>query len=219
MSHTNLNRRDFIKSAALAGAAFPLLMSCRTDTSAQMAAQKVATDLDEIRKNAAASCDSWCGAKDAPDNVTWKTSLAKDSDEGERMLISGTIFQADGKTAAPGILIYLYHTDVHGIYGRGSEPRHGKHRGWMLTDAQGRYEFSSIRPASYPDSTIPQHVHMTLTGKDRKEDWIDSIWFADDKFVTEVTRRELSGKGGFNPVLKMEKGANGIWRGVRDIRL
>ncbi len=215
MSHSDLNRREFIKSAALAGAAFPLLMSCRGNA----LAQQTPSELELIKKNAAATCDGWCGAKDAPDSVTWKTSLAKTEDEGERMLISGTIFQADGKTPAPGILIYLYHTDVHGIYGRAGEPKHGRHRGWMLTGAEGRYEFSSIRPASYPDSTIPQHVHMTLTGKDRKEDWIDSIWFADDKFVTQVTRREISGKGGFDPVIKMERGANGLWLGSRDIML
>lgn len=215
MSHSNLNRRDFIKSATLAGVAFPLLIGCKTDT----LAQKTASDLELIKKNAADNCDGWCGAKDAPDDVSWKTSLAKTADLGERMIISGTIFAVDGKTPAPNILIYLYHTDVYGIYGRAGEHRHGKHRGWMLTDAQGRYEFSSVRPASYPNSAVPQHVHMTLTGKDRREDWIDSIWFADDKFVTQVTRREISGKGGFDPVLKMEKDASGIWRGVRDIRL
>ena len=88
-----------------------------------------------------------------------------------------------------------------------------------LTGADGRYEFSSIRPASYPDSTIPQHVHMTLTSKIRREDSVDSIMFADDKFVTAETRRELTGRGGFDPILKMEKGANGIWRGVRDIMI
>lgn len=215
MSNAELNRRDFLRSAVLAGAALPLLMSCRTESHAQ----KVASGLDAIRKNAVTSCDNWCGAAGAPDSVTWKTALAKDGDEGERMIISGTVFAADGKTPAPNTLIYLYHTDVHGIYGRDSEHQHGRFRGWLLTDAQGKYEFSSIRPASYPNSTIPQHVHMTVTTKDRKEDWIDETWFADDKFVTAQARRSLTGKGGFNPVLAMEKGANGIWRGVRDIKL
>ncbi|HEV7646249.1 MAG TPA: hypothetical protein VGO50_20105 [Pyrinomonadaceae bacterium] len=217
MNHSDLNRREFIKSVALAGAAFPLLVSCRGNALAQQTSQN-ATDLELIKKNARVG-ENWTGAIDAPGTVTWKTSLAKDTDEGERMLISGTVFAADGKTPAPGILIYLYHTDVYGIYGRAGEPRHGKHRGWMLTGADGRYEFSSIRPASYPDSTIPQHVHMTLTGKIRREDSVDSILFADDKFVNAETRRELTGRGGFDPILKMEKGSNGIWRGVRDIMI
>lgn len=215
MSNADINRRDFLRSAVLAGAALPLLMSCRTESHAQ----KVASGLDAIRKNAVTSCDNWCGAKDVPDTVSSKIALAKDSDEGERMIITGTVFAGDGKTPAPNTLIYLYHTDVHGVYGRGDEPRHGRFRGWLLTDTQGKYEFSSIRPASYPNSTIPQHIHMTVTTKDRKEDWIDETWFADDKFVTEQARRNLSGKGGPMSVLAMEKGANGVWRGIRDIRL
>jgi hypothetical protein len=60
---------------------------------------------------------------------------------------------------------------------------------------------------------------MTLTGKDRTEDWIESIFFADDKFFTAERRAGLSTKGGFDPVIKMEKSAGGIWRGIRDIRL
>jgi protocatechuate 3,4-dioxygenase beta subunit len=217
MSNSDLNRRDFIKSAALIGATFPFLMGCRGNALAQQTPQNAA-DLELIKKNARTG-ENWTGAIDAPETVSWKASLAKDSDEGERMVISGTVFQADGKTPAPAVLIYLYHTNVRGVYGRGNEPLHGKHRGWMLTGADGRYEFSSIRPASYPDSTIPQHVHMTLTGKIRREDSVDSILFADDKFVTAETRRELTGRGGFDPILKMEKGANGIWLGSRDIMI
>jgi protocatechuate 3,4-dioxygenase, beta subunit len=134
------------------------------------------------------------------------------------MLISGTVYQPDGKTPAPNTLMYLYHTDIYGHYGKGSEPRHGRYRGWMLTDEKGRYEFSSIRPASYPDSTISAHVHMTITTKDMREDWVDSILFEGDRFITTRERSQI-GKGGFNPILNMEKGADGVMRGVRDIQL
>jgi protocatechuate 3,4-dioxygenase beta subunit len=45
------------------------------------------------------------GAVDAPANVSWKTILSTDSDKGEKMLVSGTVFQPDGKTPAPNVLI------------------------------------------------------------------------------------------------------------------
>ena len=135
------------------------------------------------------------------------------------MIISGKIFQADGKTHAPNILIYLYHTDMYGIYGRRGEHKHGKFRGWLLTDEKGRYEFRSIKPASYPNSTISAHVHMTLTGKDFREDWIDSILFDGDRFITAQERNQAGRRGGFNPILKVEKDSKGILRGVRDIQL
>ena len=68
-------------------------------------------------------------------------------------------------------------------------------------------------------SKISAHVHMTITGKNFREDWIDSILFEGDKFLTAQDRNQVGKKGGFNPILKLEKGADGILRGVRDIQL
>jgi protocatechuate 3,4-dioxygenase beta subunit len=211
------NRRDFLKRASLAAVAFPLLLSCKSAT----LAQKAESELSLIKKNANTSpAINWCGAIDAPDDVSWKTALPKKSDNDEAMIISGTIFQADGKTPAPNVLIYFYHTDREGYYGRGNgEVRHGHFRGWMLTDKQGRYEFSSIKPAAYPNRTFAAHVHMTLTSKNFREDSIDSILFEGDKFLTAEDRSLSGKKGGFNPILKLEKGADGILRGTRDIKL
>lgn len=210
------NRRAFLKNAALAAFAFPLLIGCKGDALAQKSESDV---LSLIKKNALPGGGEWSGAIDAPPDVSWKTVLAKKTDEGEPMLISGTVFQTDGKTPAPSVLIYLYHTDIYGIYGRSGEHRHGRFRGWLLTDAEGRYEFRSIRPASYPNSTISAHVHMTITGKDFREDWIDSILFEGDKFLTERERSQSGRRGGFNPIVRLEKGSDGIFRARRDIQL
>lgn len=215
MNQSIENRREFLKRASVAAIAFPFLINCKSDT----LAQKSSSELSLIKKNALPVGAEGMGAIDAPDNVSWKTVLAKESDEGEPMIISGTVFLPDGKRSAPNVLIYLYHTDMYGIYGKRGEPKHGKFRGWMLTDANGKYEFRSIRPASYPNTTFAAHVHMTLTGKNLREDWIDSILFEGDKFITSQERNMAGKKGGFNPILKLEKGADGILRGVRDIQL
>jgi protocatechuate 3,4-dioxygenase beta subunit len=211
------NRRDFLKRATLAAAAFPLLLSCKSDTHAQ----KFESALELIKKNANTSpAVNWCGAREAPDNVSWKSVLSKKTDKDEPMIISGTVFNADGKTPAPGILIYFYHTDIEGRYGRGNgEVLHGHFRGWMLTDERGRYEFASIKPAAYPNRTFAAHVHMTLTAKNFREDSIDSILFEGDKFITGEERKQAGKKGGFNPIVKLEKGAGGILRATRDIQL
>ncbi len=207
-------RRDFLKQASLA-LAFPLVFSCRTDSAAQASNDRT---LDKIKANAVTDPrDEWWGARHAPADVSWRTKLAADADKGERILIGGTIFKSDGKTAAAGTLIYLYHTDVHGIYGRSGEPRHGRYRGWMLTDEKGKYEFESILPASYPDSTIAKHIHMTLTTTEKKEESADPILFDGDRFLTSRDR-EIR-RGSFDHVLKMVKGPDGTLRGTRDIRL
>ena len=208
------SRRDFLKQASLA-LALPLVIGCRTDSSAQTADD---TLLAAIKKNANPDTrDSYWGARSAPADVSWKTKLAAEKDDGERIVIGGTIYKADGKSVAANTLIYLYHTDVHGIYGRNGEHRHGRYRGWMLTDEKGRYEFESILPASYPDSTIAKHIHMTLTTVDKREESVDSILFEGDRFLTSRDRQIE--RGGFDPVLKMVKGNDGVLRGTRDIRL
>jgi len=211
------NRRDFLKRASMAAIAFPFLISCKTNT----LAQKTENELSLIKKNANTSPEvNWCGAIDAPDDVSWKTALSKKSDKDEAVIISGAVFQPDGKTPAPNVLIYFYHTDSEGYYGRGNgEVRHGHFRGWMLTDVKGRYEFSTIKPAPYPNRTQAAHIHMTLTGKNFKEDSIDSILFEGDKFITTQERNSAVKKGGFNPILKLEKGTDAVLRGVRDIQL
>lgn len=196
--------------------AFPLLGSCNANA---LTVDEASGILQVLRKNARARGAEGMGAIDVPDNVSWKTTCPVAKDDGEPMVISGTVYQSDGKTVAPNVLIYFYHTDKFGIYGREGQPKHGRFRGWMLTDEQGRYEFRSIRPASYPNTTFAAHVHMTITGVDRTEDWIDSILFEGDRFISPREREMAGKKGGFQPILKLEKGADGILRGVRDIQI
>lgn len=202
------SRRSFLKQIALFAAAFPVVhIACNESKTVQTFAQS--------------DCE-WCGALGAPANVSWKTIFADEKEPGEPMIISGTVYKSDGKTPAEGVLVYAYHTNAQGVYRtKESEHRHGRLRGWMKTGADGRYEFRTIKPASYPNQrTDPAHIHMTVSGKDFPEYWIDSIWFEGDPFITdEIKRRQLSGRGGFNPIVRLEKDANGIWRGVRDIKL
>ncbi|MEO6587729.1 MAG: intradiol ring-cleavage dioxygenase [Pyrinomonadaceae bacterium] len=219
MKKTIESRRQFLKQISISAIGLPLLLSCKNTSLAQ---KKENTILLKIKKNAVipSSCN-FCGANGAPDDVSWKTALADEDDAGEKLIISGTVFQKDGKTPAPNILIYAYHTNAEGFYGRGNgEHPHGKHHGWMLTDKNGKYEFQTIKPAPYPNLNTPAHIHYTITGENFKEDWIDDIWFDGDELITpEIKLKQLSGKGGFEPILKLEKNAGGILTGVRNIRL
>ena len=209
------DRRDFLKRASMTVIAFPLLIGRKTDTPAQ----KTESELSLIKKNAMPPGTEARGAIDAPGDVSWKTALSKKSDKDEAMIISGTIFQPNGKTPAPNILIYFYHTDSEGYYGRRGEVRDGHFRGWLLTGANGKYQFSSIKPAPYPNRTEAAHVHMTLTGKNFTEDSINTILFEGDKFIKEQERNSVGKWGEFIPILKLEKGADGILRGTRDFKL
>ena len=217
MNEPYKTRRDFLRQAGLAALALPLLAGCKGETWASQAGES--DILAAIKRKALPVGGDWSGAIEAPADVSWRTVLASAKDEGEPMLISGTVYKPDGKTPAPNTLIYLYHTDMYGIYGRAGQHKHGRFRGWMLTDAKGRYEFRSIRPASYPKTTFAAHVHMTVTTADSREDWIDSILFEGDRFISARERAEAGRRGGFQPIVKLEKGGDGVMRAVRDIKL
>jgi protocatechuate 3,4-dioxygenase beta subunit len=89
------------------------------------------------------------------------------AEKGQRLLIAGTIFQADGKTPAPGVVLYYWQTDASGLYSpaAGLDKRvlaHGHIRGWVKTDEKGQYEIYTIRPGAYPGESLPAHVHFFL---------------------------------------------------------
>jgi len=217
MDQISHNRRDFLKRASMTAMAFPFLIGCKGDTLARHPESDI---LSLIKKNARGAGVEGMGAIDAPANVGAKTVLSNETDKGEPIKISGIVYQADGKTPAPNTLIYLYHTDFEGYYGRRPEEhKHGRYRGWMLTDKAGRYAFSTIKAAPYPENRWAAHIHMTVTTEKMREDWIDSILFEGDSLISAREREGAGQKGGFNPIVKLTKGDRGWLIGTRDIQL
>lgn len=157
-----------------------------------------------------------------PKQLSWETSLAGSAEPGELIEISGTIFKSDGKTPAPGLVLYVYQTNAKGEYEPAADQkvarRHGKLRGWMKTDDQGRYKFRSIKPAAYPGRTDPAHIHSVVKEQDKNEYYIDEYRFDDDPLLTASERAKEEKRGG-SGIIKLTKNQNGIWIGRRDIVL
>lgn len=212
------NRRDFLKKAIIATTALPMITSCRSDAVAQKSGNEV---LDAIRKNSRPRGAEGMGAIDFPANVGPKFDLAWEKDGVDLMKISGIVYQPDGKTPAPNTLIYFYHTDAEGYYGRGSdEHKHGRYRGWMLTRKDGRYAFVTIKPAPYPVQRFAAHIHMTVTTPTAREDWVDSILFEGDRLISARERESAGKRGGFNPIVTLRKADSGPYHfATRDIQL
>ncbi len=104
-------------------------------------------------------------ASEAPKVLTWNTVITAKDEPGRPLLVSGRIYGPDGKTPLEGVTLYVYHTDNTGLYpGDGINPA-PRLRGWMKTDREGRYEFRTIKPASYPNSSNPEHVHTKASGR------------------------------------------------------
>jgi protocatechuate 3,4-dioxygenase beta subunit len=148
---------------------------------------------------------------------------------GQKIFITGTILNADGKTPAANVVLYYYQTNTAGHYVHdASEPRsmppneqgqtHGFIRGWVKTNANGKYGVYTVRPGIYPTRDAPAHIHATIKEPNEiNEYWIDDFLFDDDTLLTISERKKLSNRGG-NGILRLEK-HDSIWVGRRDILL
>ena len=157
-------------------------------------------------------------AKEEPKNVSWKTTIVGDSERGEPLVITGRILAPDGRTPLEGMTLYVYQTDATGVYTTsGGDNRGTRIHGVMRTGADGRYEFRTVRPGSYPGSRQPQHIHAYVSGPGYPEYWIDEYHFADDPFISDDVRKQDGGKGNLSSLLTLTRDADGVWRGTRDI--
>jgi protocatechuate 3,4-dioxygenase beta subunit len=83
-----------------------------------------------------------------PTAIQSVSRIAPVKEPGTPLVVHGRIFQRDGVTPAPAVIVFAYQTDATGVYNpRGT--RGWRLRGWVKSDAQGRFEFRTIRPGSY----------------------------------------------------------------------
>lgn len=144
------------------------------------------------------------------------------STPGTSLRISGKVYKADGKTPAPRVILYVYHTDHTGNYPvKGDEKgwglRHGYLRAWVKTNENGEYEFLTKRPAPYPGRRDPAHIHCIVKEAGMNEYYIGDFLFDDDPFVSAEEKRSATIPGG-NGVLKPQL-VNNRMEAKRDIYL
>jgi protocatechuate 3,4-dioxygenase beta subunit len=159
-----------------------------------------------------------------PDTISSHARIAPAQEPGEALRVEGTVRDGQGN-AVPGVIVYAYHTDVCGVYPPDERLRgrpayhHGRLRGWAKTDAQGRYRFDTIRPAGYPDTDLPQHIHLHVIEPGRCTYYLDDLVFTDDPRLTPAQRRQAgTGRGGTG-IVTPRRLETGGWQAVRDIVL
>ena len=140
-----------------------------------------------------------------------------------KLKVMGTIYQADGRTPASGIILYVYQTDQHGIYAtKGGEAgwakRHGYIRGWIKTGEDGKYTFYTLKPGSYPSRTTPAHIHPTILEPNGQYYWLGAYHFTGDEFLTEKEISPNLPRGGSSGLLELKKEGN-LLVGKRDFIL
>lgn len=156
-------------------------------------------------------------------NLSSVVQLAGQDEQGERMIIRGRALSADGARPTPNVIIYAHQTNAEGLYAGGTREtewsfRHGKLRGWAKTDSTGAYEFHTIKPAPYPDRTIPAHVHFFIAEPGTPPYYLDDIVFDGEFGVTDEYRAAQEFRGG-SGIVSLQRTGDGLLLVERDIRL
>jgi protocatechuate 3,4-dioxygenase beta subunit len=130
-------------------------------------------------------------------------TLVTPDEPGDKLIVSGTIRDTRGQPLADA-LVYAYQTSAKGWYSdraahvraNSGDTKHARLFGYLRTDDQGRYELRTIRPAGYPRSTLPQHIHfhVALAGADR-DSLVSEICFDDDPRMTPPVREQTLRNG------------------------
>jgi protocatechuate 3,4-dioxygenase beta subunit len=145
-------------------------------------------------------------------------TLVSKGEPGTPLRVHGTVYRADGTTPAAGVILYVYQTDDTGVYAkkRGDDPRI---RGWMRTDADGRYEFLTIRPAPYPSRTEPAHIHTQIWGTNVPVHSNVVLLFEGDPLIRPKERKESEALGRFGFIGTPVKAPDGIFEVTLDMRI
>jgi protocatechuate 3,4-dioxygenase beta subunit len=149
---------------------------------------------------------------DKPVKPASHARIAPAAETGAPLVIEGVVTAARGALVS-GVIVYAYHTDQGGLYPP-ARNRHGRLRGWAITDAHGRYRFDTIRPGAYPERNVAEHVHMHVIEPGIGTYYIDNLEFEDDPLNTRRRGAERGGNGLMLPVRR-----DGVWQARRDIVL
>jgi len=153
--------------------------------------------------------------KDAPSKIT----VASKEEPGERLIVTGQVFGPEGKTPLTRASVYVYHTDAKGLYTpETNDSRNPRLRGYMRTDAQGRYEFRTIKPAPYPNNRIPAHIHYVVNAPGHQER-IFEIVFEGDPLIDERIRADAAKEGSAFSICALTRDQQGVWRCSQDIKM
>jgi protocatechuate 3,4-dioxygenase beta subunit len=129
-----------------------------------------------------------------------KITLANSQEPGTPVTIN---VRLQGRASVSNLLIYVYHTDNKGWYSdtaphilaREGDRGHARLFGYLRSDKNGQLEFFTIHPQGYPNSDLPQHIHIEIFNNDGQSLLVTELLFDDDARLKSETRRRAEKEG------------------------
>lgn len=112
---------------------------------------------------------------------------------GERIVVSGRVLEEDGRPL-PDTLVEVWQCNAAGRYNHVSDAHDAPldpnflGAGRIVTDAEGRYQFTTIRPGAYPwrnhyNAWRPAHIHFSLFGPAYASRLVTQMYFPGDPLL------------------------------------
>ncbi len=110
--------------------------------------------------------------------------------QGQRIIVYGRVLDGDGRPV-PHMLVEIWQANAAGRYAHDNDQHPAPldpnftGAGRCVTDADGRYEFITIKPGAYPwrnhpNAWRPAHIHFSLFGRAFAQRLITQMYFPDD---------------------------------------
>ena len=112
---------------------------------------------------------------------------------GERIVLEGRVLDDDGRPV-PGTLIELWQANAAGRYTHNVDQHAAPldpnftGAGRVITDAEGRYQFVTVKPGAYPwrnhpNAWRPAHLHLSLFGRNFTTRLVTQMYFPGDPLL------------------------------------
>ena len=121
------------------------------------------------------------------------TTHHKSPPQGQRIIVTGRVLDEAGKPV-PNTVIEIWQANAAGRYIHSKDnwdapiDPNFTGAGRVVTDAEGRYRFVTIRPGAYPwgnhdNAWRPAHIHLSLLGPAFATRLVTQLYFPDDPLV------------------------------------
>jgi protocatechuate 3,4-dioxygenase, beta subunit len=112
---------------------------------------------------------------------------------GERIMVSGRVLDESGR-AVPDALVEIWQANAAGRYRHPTDTHDAPLDpnftgcGRVLTDANGRYAFKTIKPGAYPwrnhyNAWRPAHIHLSIFGHGLMQRLVTQFYFPGDPLL------------------------------------
>lgn len=127
------------------------------------------------------------------------TELAESSVAGERIVIQGKLFDADGAVVPDG-MIEIWQANSHGKYAHPEDTRalpldagfNGFGR--TPTDADGHFRFATIKPGAVPAANgqlQAPHIMVNIFARGLLKQLVTRIYFAGDDHANDIVMQQI----------------------------